>query len=159
MTFLLGRLLGAALGEGGCVLALTGELGAGKTLFVKGLAAGLGVAPEAVASPTFAIANEHPRPGGGLLVHLDLYRLESAAELEAIGFRDALAPESVVAIEWADRFPSALPADRLEVSIGGEPASGPDARRVSVRAGGGRSQAQLERWRRALAREEAFRWH
>lgn len=158
-TYRLGRALGTAVGRGGAVIALEGELGAGKTLFVKGLAAGLGLAPEAVSSPTFVIAAEHPRPEGAALVHLDLYRLERAEELDAAGFTDALAPGNVVAIEWADRFPEALPADRLSLRIMRDAAAGADARRLDVRALGGRSRVLLARFRATLAQEEDPRWH
>lgn len=117
----------------GFVIGLTGPLGAGKTEWVKGLAAGLGVAPELVASPTFVIASEYP--GRRPLVHADFYRIESEGELEAAGFLDWLAPGRVVAIEWADRFPRALPADRVEVRLARDPAT-PDERDVEFRAGG-----------------------
>jgi tRNA threonylcarbamoyladenosine biosynthesis protein TsaE len=139
-------LLGAAIaaasaGEdepGAVVVALVGPLGAGKTEWVKGLAEGLGVDPRLVASPTFVIASEYPGRGPGIrrLAHVDLYRLESEAELEATGFLDLLAPGTVVAVEWADRFPEALPADRIEVRIGRAREDGPDARDVELRAGG-----------------------
>lgn len=107
-----------ALREDAFVVALRGELGAGKTVFAKGLGEGFGFAASQLASPTFTIASAYPIRGGAELVHVDLYRLENATELESAGFDDWLAPGNLVAIEWADRFPEALPADRLEVSIG-----------------------------------------
>jgi len=99
------------------VVALVGPLGAGKTAFAKGLAEGLGLDPDQVASPTFVIASEYPRARGLRFAHVDLYRVESEAELESAGFRDLLAPDVLLAVEWADRFPAALPPDRLEVRI------------------------------------------
>jgi tRNA threonylcarbamoyladenosine biosynthesis protein TsaE len=97
------------------VLALTGPLGAGKTTFVQGLARGVGVPPDRhVASPTFALVNEHP--GRVPLVHADLYRIEDARELAELGLVDAF-DRAAVAIEWLDRFPDAAPAERLEISI------------------------------------------
>lgn len=117
----------------GFVIGLTGPLGAGKTEWVKGLAAGLGIAPELVASPTFVIASEYP--GRRRLVHADFYRLESEGELEAAGFLDWLEPGRVVAIEWADRFVRALPADHIEVRLSRDPAT-PDEREIEFRAGG-----------------------
>jgi tRNA threonylcarbamoyladenosine biosynthesis protein TsaE len=133
------------------VISLVGPLGAGKTAFVKGLAGGLGVDPARVASPTFVIASEYPAEGRSL-AHVDLYRIESEAELEAAGFLDLLEPGAVVAVEWADRFPAALPADRLEVRLE-RPADGTDrARRVLHATGSGAiSEAVLARWCPLLA--------
>jgi tRNA threonylcarbamoyladenosine biosynthesis protein TsaE len=106
--------LGGALRVGDA-LALVGPLGAGKTTFVQGLARGAGVAPDRhVASPTFALVNEHP--GRVRLVHADLYRIERRAELAELGLDDAF-DRAAVAIEWLDRFPDAMPADRLEIKI------------------------------------------
>jgi tRNA threonylcarbamoyladenosine biosynthesis protein TsaE len=139
--------------ESGLILALMGPLGAGKTVFVKGLAEGLGVDPARVTSPTFVIANEYPAPGR-LLAHVDLYRIESARELEATGFLDYLEPGAVVAVEWADRFPDALPADRLELRLlrqTGQTGRRADLiRRVEVSAGGEVATQVLRGWRDAL---------
>ena len=107
----LGERLGRVLAAGDCV-ALVGDLGAGKTAFVQGLARGLGVRGR-VASPSFTIVNEHE--GRVPLFHVDFYRLENAAELHNIGFDDYFARGGVVIVEWADRFPDALPAGRLNV--------------------------------------------
>jgi len=127
----LGRLL-----ERGDVLALTGPLGAGKTTFVQGLARGIGVPPDRhVASPTFALVNEHP--GRVPLVHADLYRIEDARELAELGLTDAF-DRAAVAIEWLDRFPDAAPADRLEIAIAFAPN---DARTLTFTPTGGRAEA------------------
>lgn len=144
-----GRELGRAIDRTGAVIALVGPLGAGKTVFAKGVAEGLGVDPSAVASPTFVIANEYPTPGGRTLVHVDCYRVAGAAELEAAGLLDWLAPGSVVLVEWGDRFPEALPADRLVVELS---RGGPDAsrRELSAVASGPAAGALLARWRAAL---------
>jgi tRNA threonylcarbamoyladenosine biosynthesis protein TsaE len=107
-TFAHGEAVAAALSSG-AVLALRGDLGAGKTHFVKGVAAGLGADPHEVTSPTFTLVNEYM--GGRMPVfHFDLYRLESADELVRIGFDDYLAEDGVVIIEWADKFPELLPS-------------------------------------------------
>jgi len=149
-----GRLLAEAIDERGAVIALIGGLGAGKTLFVKGLAEGLGLDPAGVASPTFVIASEYRTPGDRRLAHVDLYRLRSGAELEGAGFLDLLAPGAIVAIEWGDRFPEALPADRLEVSIGRSADVG-EERAFSVSARGPRAEAALTRWRARVAAGDA----
>ena len=107
-TFRFGQELAARL-RAGDVLALAGDLGAGKTQFVKGLAAGLGVAAE-VTSPTFTLIHEYH--GGHLpLYHLDCYRLETMDELLAIGIDEYLRADGVTAIEWADKFAELMPAD------------------------------------------------
>ena len=128
------------------VLGLVGTLGAGKTLFVKGLAEGLGVDPALVASPTFAIVNEYSGARGTRLAHVDLYRLERADELEEVGFVDLLEPNAVVAVEWADRFPDALPSDRLQLELV-RPRNAPEERRFRACALGSDARAVLARWR------------
>ena len=143
--------------SGPLVVALVGPLGAGKTEWVKGLAEGLGVDPSLVASPTFVIASEYP--GRRRLAHVDLYRIESEAELEAAGFVDLLAPGTVVAVEWADRFPRALPADRVEVRIE-RPAAAPEEREIELRATGPAAMQAIGEWVRLAsgAREGADAW-
>ncbi len=146
----LARALGAVLADSGrgAVLGLIGPLGAGKTEFVKGLAEGLGVDPALVASPTFVIASAYP--GGRLeLAHVDLYRIESEDELLATGFLDLLAPDAVVAVEWADRFPEALPADRVEIRIARPDA---DTRELTVHGHGPEAKAVVESWSTSWAR-------
>jgi tRNA threonylcarbamoyladenosine biosynthesis protein TsaE len=101
-----GRALAAALNAGDVVL-LSGDLGAGKTAFVRGLASGLGVDPAAVSSPTFTIVHEY-RGGRLTLYHADLYRLERTAT-EDIGLEEMGVADGVLAIEWPDRLTHALP--------------------------------------------------
>ncbi|MGV3532036.1 MAG: tRNA (adenosine(37)-N6)-threonylcarbamoyltransferase complex ATPase subunit type 1 TsaE [Chthoniobacteraceae bacterium] len=106
-TFAYGESVAAEL-KPGAVLALRGDLGAGKTHFVKGVAAGLGASPDDVTSPTFTLVHEYI--GGRLPVfHFDLYRLEDADEVLRIGLDDYLSEDGVVVIEWADKFPELLP--------------------------------------------------
>ena len=145
-TRALARVLAHAIDARGLVIALVGPLGAGKTVFVKGLAEGLDVDEGLFSSPSFVIANELKTPGGIRLVHADLYRVESEGELESAGWLDWLAVGSVVAIEWGDRFPHALPRDHLEVRLSGADADRPERRTLEMRAGGPVSQAVLERW-------------
>ncbi len=104
-TQALGRAIAARLGPGDC-LALVGELGAGKTTFVQGLAEGLGVSKRA-SSPSYLIVQEYPGPVP--LFHVDAYRLSNAEELVEIGFEEYLTAGGVVAVEWADRVAAALP--------------------------------------------------
>ena len=110
--------IGAALAAGlkpGAVLAFTGDLGAGKTAFVRGLARGLGIA-ERVTSPTFTIVNEYE--GGRLpLFHFDMYRLGSSEELFDIGWEDYLARGGVCAVEWSENIADALEESCIKVDI------------------------------------------
>lgn len=132
----LGRLVDA-----GDVIALAGDLGAGKTAFVQGLARGLEVRSARVASPSFTIVNEHA--GRLPLIHADLYRLADPEELEELGFRDYLGRGGVVAVEWFEQAPDALPAERLEVRL---VATAPESRRLEVRARGVTAIERLRRW-------------
>ena len=110
--------LGAALAAklpAGSVVAFVGDLGAGKTAFVRGLARGLGI-KERVTSPTFTIVNEYE--GGRLpLFHFDLYRLGSSDELFDIGWEDYLARGGVCAVEWSENVADAIETDAVRVSI------------------------------------------
>ncbi len=113
-TRALGGRLADAL-QGGEVIAFTGDLGAGKTAFVSGMARALGV-DERVTSPTFTIVNEYE--GGRLpLFHFDMYRLGSADELFHIGWEDYLARGGVCAVEWSENVDEAIEEDAIRVSI------------------------------------------
>jgi len=114
--------------RGGECVALHGDLGAGKTQFVRGLVRGLGGNPRAVSSPTFVLLNVYD--AGRLTVyHLDAYRVSGAEDFESIGFAELLEQGGVVVVEWAGRVKDLLPADRIEVRI--EPLGG-DRRRIEV---------------------------
>jgi tRNA threonylcarbamoyladenosine biosynthesis protein TsaE len=129
-TFALGERVGARL-AGGETLLLDGPLGAGKTMFVKGLAAGLGVDVDEVTSPSFTLVNRYD--GGRLtLYHLDLYRLpEGAAAAHAVDLDELLAEErAVIAVEWAGRMGAyKLPPPVWRISIAGD---GEEPRRISI---------------------------
>ncbi len=113
-TEALGERLASTLTEGR-VVAFTGDLGAGKTAFVSGMARALGV-EERVTSPTFTIVNEYE--GGRLpLFHFDMYRLDSADELFHIGWEDYLARGGICAVEWSENVAEAIEDDAIRVSI------------------------------------------
>ena len=104
------RSIASALGRDlamGTVLLLSGDLGAGKTAFVRGLAEGLGIDPDEVTSPTFTIVHEY-RGGRLPLVHVDLYRLDRA-DLDEIGLDQDLAATGIVAVEWSERLSRRIP--------------------------------------------------
>ncbi len=106
----------AALVQAGDVILLSGNLGAGKTAFVRGLAAGLGIDPEEVSSPTFTLVHEY-RGGRLTLYHADLYRLDRVAT-EDLGLEEMGVADGVLAIEWPDRLSHALPGARaIEIEI------------------------------------------
>jgi tRNA threonylcarbamoyladenosine biosynthesis protein TsaE len=114
--------------RGGECVALHGDLGAGKTQFVRGLVRGLGGNPRAVSSPTFVLLNVYD--AGRLTVyHLDAYRVGGAEDFEAIGFAELLDQSGVVVVEWAERVKDLLPANSINVSI--EPL-GEQRRRIEI---------------------------
>ena len=129
--------LGARIGEqlsGGEIILLSGPLGAGKTMLVKGIARGLGIDEEDVTSPSFTLVNPHR--GRVLLYHIDLYRLdEGASAAHAVDLDEILTDEkTVVVIEWAERmgrYP--LPANVWRISISGD---GVEIRKISISAAG-----------------------
>jgi len=142
----LGRAIGRAL-NGGEVLALIGELGAGKTALVRGIAAGLNAPVSSVSSPTFVLIHEYR--GRLPLIHVDLYRLRHEEEAHAIGLEEYFDGHSVSAIEWGDRFPFLLPDDRLEIKLMHQ---SPTVRTVRLSSRGPRSVSliqQIARRRRA----------
>jgi tRNA threonylcarbamoyladenosine biosynthesis protein TsaE len=113
-TINVGRAI-ARLSRPGDVIALSGQLGAGKTQFVRGLAAALGAEPRAVSSPTFVIMQEYETDPP--VLHIDAYRIESLDDVQTLGWTDELIAHSVTVIEWADRLETELPADRLGITI------------------------------------------
>ncbi len=133
-TLRLGCTLGKSL-RGGDVLAITGDLGTGKTHFVKGIAQGLGIAPSQITSPTFTLVHEHE--GRIPLYHIDLYRLEDIREVESIGLEEYFSCDSVVAIEWAERAASLLPTTRLDITFSHQ---GDDRRQIVIAPSTGRAQ-------------------
>ena len=139
----LGRALGGILQRGDLV-ALRGDLGAGKTALTQGVAAGLGLR-EPITSPTFILVAEYPLPGGGLLRHMDCYRMHpdlAGAEAEDLGWSEWLADgDCVLVVEWSERLGPLLPADRLDIRI--ETVSSRE-RLFHMEAGGERARAVLQ---------------
>lgn len=128
----------ATIAEAGDVIALFGDLGAGKTQFAKGFAEGLGVTAT-VNSPSFVLMAEYP--GRLPLFHLDLYRLADASEAIAGGLIDERQADGVMLVEWAERLATALPPDRLEVRIDG---TGDEPRSIHLIAASPRFRRYLE---------------
>ncbi len=126
-------LAGAEVGKQllpGDVLAFYGDLGAGKTAFIRGVARGLGIAAR-VSSPTFTIVNEYPGPTP--LFHFDMYRLGSSDELFEIGWEDYLARGGVCCVEWTENVADAMPAEAVTVTM---EKTGDTTRRITVTGGG-----------------------
>ena len=114
-TFALGQKIGSLIDDP-MVLALSGDLGSGKTVFVQGLARGLDVPPDYyITSPTFTLVNEYP--GRLRLFHIDLYRLDHFGDLEDIGLHDILSNRAVVAIEWAEKLPEDFASNYIKIDF------------------------------------------
>ena len=113
-TIAIGKKLGKLMSPGD-VIYLTGELGAGKTCFVKGIAKGLGIRGKDITSPTFIIINEYK--GKIPLYHIDLYRIGVIEDLRDIGMDEIVYGKGVTAIEWAERIKDVLPDERLDITL------------------------------------------
>lgn len=132
-TIAVGRAIARGLPKSAVVL-LIGNLGAGKTTLAKGIISGLGVAePEEVTSPTFTLIHEY---GGGRVYHVDLYRLDTPAQVSTLGleeiFDDTSGREAVVLIEWGEKFRELMPAQSIEITLSPASASNPEARRIMI---------------------------
>jgi tRNA threonylcarbamoyladenosine biosynthesis protein TsaE len=125
-TISCGRRLAGRL-RGGELVSLAGDLGTGKTVFVRGLAEGLGIDPREVTSPSFSLVQRYE--GRLTLVHVDLYRLGSADELREESIDELRRPDSVVAVEWAERLGASPAADAIRVLIRDE---GDDRRMIQI---------------------------
>lgn len=139
-TFALGRALGTVL-QSGDFVGLTGQLGAGKTLFSRGVAEGAGVPLDDVSSPTYAIIQSYR--GRLTLHHADFYRLTSEADLFSTGFHDLLEGEGAFLVEWIDQVRGGAPDDVLRITL---EVSSPDMRTLKVTTSGPMSEALLQRW-------------
>jgi tRNA threonylcarbamoyladenosine biosynthesis protein TsaE len=132
-TFRIGRIIGETLGEG-AVVALVGELGAGKTSLTQGIARGLDVGEEyPITSPTFTLINEYP--GRLKLVHLDVYRLSGSADLPDLGYEEYIFGKGVIVIEWAEKIQDVLPDESLFITM-----TYLDQTRRRIEISGGRAQ-------------------
>lgn len=140
-TFALGAGLGRVIQQGDFV-GLIGELGAGKTEFVRGVAAGAAVPSAQVASPSFAIV--YPYQGRITLHHADLFRVADYDELYATGFTELASGDGAMLVEWLDRVPQAAPPDLLLLHF--EFGEGDQDREITARAFGERPRDLLRRW-------------
>jgi len=147
-TAALGERLGRALGPGD-VVALVGDLGAGKTQLVRGICRGARVPEREVASPTFAIVATYR--GRIPIHHADLYRVGDEEELWATGFEDLLGGEGAVLVEWADRAPGALPLERLEIHLAHH-ATAPSLRHLELCGVGPRAAEMVRRLGRPVSK-------
>jgi tRNA threonylcarbamoyladenosine biosynthesis protein TsaE len=141
--------LGAALADVlplGTVVALIGTLGAGKTRLVQAIAAGLGIDPRDVVSPTFVLGQEYE--GRRKLFHFDAYRLRDEAEFLDLGPDEYFENDGLVLIEWADRVQNCLPRERIEVEV---TVTGARSRRFEIRALGKQYEALLQQLQTSLA--------
>lgn len=112
---------------GQCAVLLVGNLGAGKTTLAKGIAEGLGAAPgDEVSSPTFTLIHQYSET----LYHIDLYRLDTAAEVRTLGLDEIFDRQAVVLVEWGERFPELMPEQRIEVHL--RHTGGDDDREIEV---------------------------
>lgn len=148
-TIRLGRLLGELLVPGD-VVALIGDLGAGKTTIAKGIACGAGVEDEEeITSPTFVLVNEYW--GRFPVYHADLYRLQEAGEVEDLGWEEFIFGDGIAMMEWAEKIPGILPEDRLEVRLLW---IGAEERKVWITGKGARGKHTVRLLQRKWEKEE-----
>jgi len=138
-----GSVLGG-LAKAGDIICFFGDLGAGKTTFIKGVARGLRVRPEDVNSPTFVIMNMYR--GRLPLYHFDFYRMDDASEIPLIGYEEFLYGRGLAVIEWADRMKGLLPPERLSVFL---EHAGEDERQVRFEACGRRYARMIQELKNA----------
>lgn len=148
-TLKLGQALGRMLKEG-TLIALMGELGAGKTVLAKGIAKGLGIQDEGeVTSPSFVLVNEYF--GRIPIYHIDLYRLEDPAEAEGLGWEEFVCGSGVVVVEWAEKIASKLPEERMDIQIQW---LGEEERKMTFCGKGEEARRLVEQLRREWKKEE-----
>lgn len=142
-THRLGEALGRAA-EPGDIYSLNGDLGAGKTVFARGVAAGLDVRGR-VASPTFTLINEHQ--GRLLFYHMDVYRLGGPEEMADLGYEEYFYGQGVTLVEWGDIVAGVLPGDRLDISIS---RTGDESRQITIAPRGERYHRLVEEMKRRV---------
>jgi tRNA threonylcarbamoyladenosine biosynthesis protein TsaE len=146
-TYRLGQRLGGML-QPPQIIALHGDLGAGKTALIQGIAAGLGITAR-VTSPTFILVNRYPTPSGGELIHIDCYRLgetrtDPTLEAATFGLDEILTDEqAITVIEWAERVADLLPVDYLQITLTHDPQA-EQGRAILVTAHGAQSTQLLQ---------------
>jgi len=127
-TMAAGRALSSRI-EPGRVIAIYGDLGTGKTHFVKGFADGLGIPPEQVDSPTFTLLQEYRTPEGLMLYHFDFYRLKTKQEAVEIGTEEYFYGDGISIVEWPDRIEDLLPEEAIRIRM---KLAGPNSRSISI---------------------------
>jgi tRNA threonylcarbamoyladenosine biosynthesis protein TsaE len=140
----IGELVGSMLTRGD-IIALAGELGAGKTTLVRGMAQGMGIEGSEVASPSFTLVNEYEGPLP--LYHIDLYRLDDEEDLLGIDYEEYIRGDGAVVIEWADRIPRAVPAESLWIRLR---YLDDERREITLQAFGDRYEKIVEELRRRV---------
>ena len=150
----LGMALGGCL-EPGHLVCVSGQMGAGKTVFCRGIGLGWGAIPP-LTSPTYNLAHEHRRTRDDQrLFHLDLYRISGAREAESLGLDDILAGDRIVIMEWPERIFESLPGERLWIDI---EIAAAQARALRFEARGERAEELLDRFLRQVAETPACDW-
>ena len=149
ITLLIGKKLGGYMRPGG-VIALIGELGAGKTTLVQAIAGGLGISSDAiVCSPSYTLVNEYD--GRIPLYHFDFYRLEGADDIDELGFDEYMEGDGVCVVEWADVAPGILPEEHLEIRIS---ITGDETRTLDITGKGERYKVIVERLKNNVEEEK-----
>ena len=128
-TYALGQRLGEKA-RPGMIVTLDGDLGAGKTLFAQGVAAGLGIT-EPVNSPTFTILQEYT-DGRMPMYHFDVYRIEEPEEMDEIGYEDCFFGEGISLVEWADMIDELIPAEAVRICLERVPEKGDNYRKITI---------------------------
>jgi tRNA threonylcarbamoyladenosine biosynthesis protein TsaE len=125
----------------GDIICLSGNLGSGKTVFAKGIAAGLGINPREVTSPTFILLRQHSGRRNTVVYHFDLYRLDSRADIAALGYEEFFYGSGITLVEWAERLKTLMPQEYLRVKF---TVKGKNRRLIELSSKGSRYRKLME---------------